>query len=239
MSRAFEELDRRATPMGEISLRRRFHPVLEVDVFEAMLGDEHLMSNIFTVAEEALATLALDEVPGGDDLDVLVGGLGLGYTAKAALDDPRVGSVHVVEAIEAVIDWHRGGLLPLSEELFADPRCHFVHADFFATVDAAVGFGAQVPDRFDAVIVDIDHTPHHHLHPSHARFYEPDGLRRLAGLLQPGGVYGLWSDDAPDDGYIAVVDQVFERCTAHEVSFPNPLTGGEASNTVYVASGVR
>jgi spermidine synthase len=235
VSRAFEELDRRATPIGEISLRRRFHPVLQVDVFEAMLGDEHLMSNVFTAAEEALATLALDEVTGSGDLDVLVGGLGLGYTAKAALDDPRVRSVHVVEAVDAVIAWHRAGLLPLSEELVADPRCHFVHADFFATVAVGDGFGPSVPDRFDAVVVDIDHTPHHHLHPSHAPFYEPDGLRRLAGLLQPGGVYGLWSDDPPDDGYVVVVEQVFGRCVAHEVTFPNPLTGGEASNTVYVA----
>ena len=235
MSRAFEELDRRATPMGEISLRRRFHPVLEVDVFEAMLGDEHLMSNIFTVAEEALATLALDEVTGTEGLDVLVGGLGLGYTAKAALDDPRVRAVHVIEAIDAVIDWHRAGLLPLSEELVADPRCHFVHGDFFATVAAGDGFATSAPERFHAVIVDIDHTPHHHLHPSHATFYEPDGLRRLAALLQPGGVYGLWSDDPPDDGYVAVVEQVFDRCTAHEVWFPNPFTGGEASNSVYVA----
>ena len=235
MSRAFEELDRRATPMGEISLRRRFHPVLEVDVFEAMLGDEHLMSNIFTVAEEALATRSLDEVTGAEGLDVLVGGLGLGYTAKAALGDPRVRSVHVVEAVDAVIDWHRAGLLPLSGELVADPRCQFVHADFFATVAAGAGFGPSVPERFHAVVVDIDHTPHHHLHPSHATFYEVDGLRRLAALLQPGGVYGLWSDDPPDDGYVAVVEQVFERCSAHEVLFPNPFTGGEASNTVYVA----
>jgi spermidine synthase len=238
VSRAFEELDRRITPMGEISLRRRFHPVLEVEVFEAMLGDEHLMSNIFTVAEEALATLALAEVP-GTELDVLVGGLGLGYTAKAALDDPRVRSVHVVEAIEAVIDWHQGGLLPLSQQLMGDARCHFVLADFFAAVADGRGFGPDVPDRFDAVIVDIDHTPRHLLHPSHAPFYEPEGLRRLAGLLQPGGVYGLWSDDPPDRGYVAVVEHVFERCTAHEVWFPNPFTGGEASNTVYVAAGIR
>lgn len=234
MSRAFEELDRRSTPMGEISVRRRFHPVLEVDVFEVMLGDEHLMSNIFTAAEEALATLTLAQVQ-GTELDVLVGGLGLGYTAKAALDDPRVRSVHVVEAIDAVIEWHRAGLLPLSGELGADPRCHFVHEDFFAAVASGRGFGEGVPERFDAVLVDIDHTPHHHLHPSHAAFYRPDGLRQLAALLGTGGVYGLWSDDPPDAGYVAVVEQVFAGCAAHQVRFPNPLTGGEASNTVYVA----
>ena len=234
MSRAFEELDRRATPMGEISVRRRFHPVLQVDVFEVMLGDEHLMSNVFTAAEEALATLSLAQVA-GDGLDVVVGGLGLGHTARAALDDPRVRSVHVVEALDAVIEWHRAGLLPLSEGLVADPRCRLVHGDFFALVAAGEGFGAAVPDVVDAVLVDIDHTPHHLLHPSHAPFYEVDGLARLARLLRPGGVYGLWSDDPPDPRYLAVAEAVFGATTAHEVTFPNPLTGGEAANTVYVS----
>jgi spermidine synthase len=234
MTRRFEELDRRPTPMGEISVRRRFHPVLQVDVFEVMLGDEHLMSNVFTAAEEALATLALAALD-GDGLDVVVGGLGLGHTAKAALDDPRVRSVHVVEALDAVIEWHRAGLLPLSDELNADARCHYVHGDFFSLVAEGEGFGAQVPAPLDAVLVDIDHTPHHLLHPRHAPFYEREGLARLARLLRPGGAYGLWSDDPPDAGYVSVVEQVFGTCTGHEVRFPNPLTGGEASNTVYVA----
>jgi spermidine synthase len=95
-------------------------------------------------------------------------------------------------------------------------------------------FGPDVPERVDAVLVDIDHTPRHLLHPSHASFYGPDGLRRLADRLEPGGVYALWSDDPPDEDYIAVVDEVFASCEAHVVTFPNPLTGGEAANTVYV-----
>lgn len=242
MSSMFEELDRRSTAMGEISVRRRFHPVLQVDVYEVILGDEHLMSNIFTAAEIALADLSLAAVPAGDageGLDVVVGGLGLGYTAHAALRDERVRSVHVVEALDAVIEWHEAGLLPLSEELTSDPRCHFVRGDFFALVAAGSSFGPDVPDRVDAMLVDIDHTPRHLLHPSHAPFYEPSGLQRLATRLRPGGVYGLWSDDPPDDAYLAVVEQVFASCTPHHVTFPNPLTGGEAANTVYVATDPR
>ena len=241
MGRMFEELDRRSTPMGDISVRRRFHPVLQVDVFEVILGDEHLMSNIFTAAEIALADLSLAVVAddAGDGLDVVVGGLGLGYTAHAALRDPRVRSVHVFEALDAVIEWYEAGLLPLSAELGADPRCHFVAGDFFALVAAGSSFGPDVPDRVDAMLVDIDHTPRHLLHPSHAPFYETAGLRRLADRLRPGGVYGLWSDDPPDDAYLAVVDEVFTSCVPHEVVFPNPLTGGEATNTVYVATGAR
>jgi hypothetical protein len=81
VSARFEEIDRRTTPIGEISVRRRLEPTLHVDVYEVKLDDEFLMSSLFTVAEIALADLGLAEVA-GTDLDVVVGGLGLGYTAR-------------------------------------------------------------------------------------------------------------------------------------------------------------
>jgi spermidine synthase len=235
VSARFEELDWRPTPLGEISLRRRLEPTLQVDVYEAKLGDEFLMSSLFTASEIALAELALDRISGAD-LDVLVGGLGLGYTAHAVLEDARVRSLHVIEALAEVIGWHQRGLLPLSDGLTSDRRCSLVEGDFFAMVAAGSGFGPGAPDRYDAILVDIDHTPRHLLHPSHASFYEPEGQRRIADRLNPGGVHALWSDDPPDEDYIAVVEEVFASCEAHVVTFPNPLTGGDAASTVYVAS---
>jgi len=221
--------------MGDISLRRRLEPTLQIDIFEAKLDDDFLMSSLFTVAEIALADLSLAEVA-GDELDVVVGGLGLGYTAAAVLRDPRVHSLHVIEALGEVIDWHRRGLLPLSDTLTSDPRCHLVHGDFFAMVADGEPFGPDSSERTDAILVDIDHTPRHVLHPSHAAFYEPEGQRGLADRLEPGGVYALWSDDPPDADYLAVVERVFASCEAHVVTFANPLTGGESANTVYVAA---
>ena len=229
----FEELDRQTTPMGEISVRRRLDPVLQTDVYEVKLGDEHLMSNVFTAAEIALADLALAEVD-GSELDVVVGGLGLGYTARAALADPRVRRVEVVEALDVVIDWQRRRLLPASAELVDDPRCHLVHGDFFGLVAAGEPFAPSSPSRHHAIVVDIDHTPTHVLHPSHSAFYRPDGLRRIVERLHPGGVFGLWSD-RPDDEFLAAARSVFGRCDAHEVRFPNHHTGDEGSNTVYIA----
>jgi spermidine synthase len=235
MTRLFEELDRRPTPMGEISLRRRLEPTLQVDVYEAMLGEEHLMSSLFTVAEVDLARLALPEVT-GPVLDVVVGGLGLGYTAGAVFEDPRVRSVCVVEALAEVIEWHERGLLPLSERLVSDPRCRFVHGDFFAMIADGLALG-PAPEPVHAILVDIDHTPRHLLDPSHAAFYTPDGLRRVAERLHAGGVFALWSDDPPDEDFLATVRQVFAACAAHVVTFPNHHTGRDASNTVYVATG--
>jgi spermidine synthase len=236
VSRLFEELDRRSTPMGEISLRRRLEPTLQVDVYEAMLGEEHLMSSLFTVAEVALADLALAEVV-GTDIDVVVGGLGLGYTAGAALGDQRVRSVRVVEALAEVIGWHERNLLPMASLLAGDPRCHLVHGDFFGMVAGGLDLGPAAPALVHAILVDIDHTPHHLLHPSHADFYTAAGMRRLAARLHPGGVFALWSDDPPDEAFMAVVGETFSRCQAHVVAFPNHHTGRDATNTVYVATG--
>lgn len=237
MSARFEELAWRRTPLGEISLRRRRDPALNVDVYEVKLDDEFLMSSLFTAAEEELARLALDAHPqtqGG--LDVVVGGLGLGYTARTVLEDSRVGSSTVVEALDEVIGWHRAGLLPFAAPVTTDPRSRLVHGNFFAMA-AGPGFDPDTPGRrFHVAAVDIDHSPRHLLHPSHAGLYTVDGLRRLTRHLYPGGVFALWSNDPPDPDFTTALGQVFTSCTTHVVAFANPIRGGESTNTVYVST---
>jgi len=228
----FEELDWRQTPMGAISLRRRREPTLDVDVFEAKLDDDFLMSSLFTVAEEELARLGLAAAP-DEPLDVLVGGLGLGYTAAAALDDDRVASLVVVEALPDVIGWHERHLLPVSERLTRDARCRLAEADFFAT--AGSGLPVAEHTRFDVLLVDIDHSPRHVLHPSHQAFYSAAGLDAMRSRLSRDGVFALWSDDPRDDDFVTALGDVFATVAAHVVEFDNHLTGGRSSNTVYVA----
>lgn len=233
-SARFEELAWLDTPMGELSLRRRRDPVLDVDLFEVQLGGEFLMSSLFTVAEEQLAHLGLAEVV-GEELDVLVGGLGLGYTAVAALEHSRVRSLVVVEALQPVIDWHVAGLLPVSRALTDDPRTRLLHDDFFALMRREPGSDPSLSLAFDALLIDIDHTPRHTLNDSHTDLYTEDGLRRLARYLAPGGVFALWSDDPPDEEFGVILASVFDATAAHVVEFANPLTGGTSANTVYVA----
>ncbi len=234
MSLRFEEIDWRPTAMGEISLRRRRDPASGADVYEVKLGDEYLMSSLFTDGEVELARLGLAKAPEAD-LDIVVGGLGLGCTAAAALEDPRTRSLTVVDALGEVIEWHERGLVPLGEGLASDPRCRFVRGDFFAMAREK-GFDPDAPDRlFHAVLLDVDHAPDHVLHPSHAALYEPDGLRALAARLHPGGVFALWSNDPPDQAFTGTLAEAFMEVAAHVVQFDNPLQGRTASNTVYVA----
>ncbi len=232
----FEELDFQRTPIGDLVLRRRAEPRLGGQVVhEVKLGDEFLMSSLFTRGEQALAERALARCA-GDALEVAVGGLGLGYTAAAALEEARVASLLVIEALGAVIGWHRRALVPLGERLCADARCRIVEGDFFALVAGGAGLDPAAPGRrFDAVLLDIDHSPEHWLSPAHAGFYRPAGLARLRGRLRAGGVFALWSNEAPDAGFVARLEEVFGEAGAEVVEFDNPYTGTRAANTVYLA----
>ena len=235
MGLLFEELDYRPTPIGALSLRRRRELTLGVDVFEIKLGEEFLMSSLFTASEIALARLGLEALE-KDQLDIVVGGLGLGYTAKAVLDDDRTSSLIVVEMLEPVIDWHRTGLLPLGPGLVDDERCRLVQGDFFAMAASASGFDPGEPSRrFDAILLDIDHSPDALLDDRSTSFYRPDGLRALSAHIRPGGVFGLWSNEKPDPAFTERLASVFARAWAEPVAFHNPLQNRPFTQTVYLA----
>lgn len=162
------ELGFEQTPLGELTLRRRNEPRLDnAEVYEVKLGDEYLMSSLFTESERQLATIGLARLEG--KLDVVVGGLGLGYTAAEALKNERVKGLLVIDLFQTVIDWHHAGLVPMSETLTADPRCEMRQGDFFEL--SRTGFDVQAPNRrFDAVLLDIDHSPKHFLGPASQHF---------------------------------------------------------------------
>ncbi|RFS87322.1 spermidine synthase [Actinomadura spongiicola] len=234
MRARYEELDWCPTPLGAVSLRRRHDPVVDVEVYEIKLDDEFLMSSLWTAGEIELARLGLAAAH-GEALDVMVGGLGLGYTADAVLDDTRVRSLVVVEAIAEVIEWHRSQLVPLGERLTTDERCRLTQGDFFAMASSSEGPDPEEEARFHAILVDIDHSPRHLLDPRHSSFYRSGPLGRVAARLHPGGAFALWSNEPPDDDFTDVLGDVFDEVIAHVVEFPNPFQGGTASNTVYVA----
>jgi spermidine synthase len=237
MSADFAELDYRQTPLGELTLRRRRVAALDgLEVFEVKLGEAFLMSSLFHEVEVALADLGLAALDAAE-LDIVVGGLGLGYTAVAALKNPAVRTMLVVDAMEAVIEWHQRGLVPLGPQLTSDSRCRFILGDFFAlAANPSEGFDPEKPGRrFHAVLLDIDHSPKNLLHPRHGAFYEPNGLRQLAAHLHPAGVFALWSDDPPEEGFLASLRSVFSTADAHVVRFPNPLLERDSASTVYVA----
>lgn len=239
MNPIFEELDWQTTPFGEISLRKRSEPRLDNQlIYEVKLGDEFLMSSLFTEAEEQLTTLGLKKLKTNGhykNLNIVVGGLGLGYTALTALEDPAVSQLRTIDVMQPVISWHQAGLLPIGNALETDNRSTLVEGNFFdiATNDQQ-GFLNET--QVDAVLLDIDHSPSHWLNPTNKDFYTHKSLTAAANKIKSGGVFGLWSNELPDQAFIDLLNTVFESTESHVVRFPNPYSGGESINSVYVST---
>ena len=228
----FEELDYRDTSIGELSLRRRWSPALAATVYEIKLGHEYLMTSYFTESERALGEIGVaerlrrlsavnTEAPRG--LDVVVGGLGLGYTARGYCR--RRG--RFTAGYRAASRRYRMAHLRVAApwpRTYRGQRCRFSEGDFFARAASSQGFDEYNPGRrFDVVLADIDHTPDHFLDNGHDGFYREEGLRSAARHLLPGGVFGLWSNDPPDVRFTSRLERVFPNVRAEAITFFNPL----------------
>lgn len=174
-------LARASSPRGEVVLSERDGGVVELRV-----NGVFVMDTAETSSEVALATGAMTLVSG--PVEVLVGGLGLGFTAQALLADPRVRRVDVVEIEPAVIGWMREGTIPHGPALLADERLRVVPGDLASVVTGAVGGSS-----YDLVLLDVDNGPGNLVHEQNARIYTQAFLRQLREIMQPRGVLAIWS----------------------------------------------
>jgi spermidine synthase len=186
------------------------------------------MTSLFHEAESQLAILGLQEI-NREPLDVMVGGLGLGYTAVEALKDPRIESLVIIDYLAAVIGWHEQELVPLGKTLNEDTRCELKNADFFELIRN------EPIQKMDVILLDIDHTPTHVLHQSNQHFYTEAGLTELTKHLKPGGVFAMWADGAPESFFTKRLRSVFPQGESHTIEFDNPITGGTSIGAVYTA----
>jgi spermidine synthase len=216
------------SPIGMICLRRRSFPGESRPVVtEITLDNQFLMSSENTESERALSSLAL-EMHAGTGLRVLVGGLGLGYTAHEALRCERVARVAVVELLAPVIDWLAKGLVPLAPELNADPRLTVEEGDVYLRL-------SQPPQELhDLILVDVDHSPEERLGPSNASFYSAEGLALAKRCLAPGGVLGVWSY-AESSPFADALRAVFREVRVESRSFENRVVPGEETNWLFLA----
>ncbi len=198
-------------------------------VTEITLDHQFLMSSYNTASERALARYAL-EMHQGKDLEVLVGGLGLGYTAREVLGSCRVAQTEVVEFLPPLIDWFGKGLVPLADELKADSRLTVVEGDVYARLSVS-------PRRtYDLILVDVDHSPDEHLGDGNASFYTEDGLGLAKKHLAPEGVLGVWSY-AESSQFADALRMVFSEVRIESVSFENRVVGEEETNWLFFARG--
>jgi len=227
----FEILDYRESALGVLVLRRR--ELLSAPgtvVTEVTLDHEFLMSSHNTVSERELARRGL-EFHGGGGLRVLVGGLGLGYTAHTAMNSSQVAAVEVVELLPEVISWLARGLFPLADDLREDPRVRVVQGDVFVRLMSS----DFAPDAlFDVALVDVDHSPHELLAGRNAAFYGVEGLRRARERFTARGVLAIWSG-AADDEFEAALREVFDEVVVERVAWFNELIDEQQHDVLFLA----
>ena len=223
-----EILAHEPTELGVLCLRRR--ELLSrpgTIVTEISLDHQLLMSSYITVSERALASCALELHP-GRDLSVLVGGLGLGFTAYEALTSPRVGKVDVVEYLPQVIDWLDRDLVPLSRQLKGDSRLSVGEGDIFERL------GSKPQTRHDLILIDVDHAPDEPLGGSSEAFYSVPGLHRAREHLHDGGVMAVWSY-AKDSPFASALHRVFRDVHVVPIVLQNDLIDEETTDWLFVA----
>lgn len=166
---------------GEVALRRRGA------VLELVVDGVFAMDTVDTSTERVLAREAL--AAHGAPARVLVGGLGLGFTVREVLADPRVDHVDVVELAEPLVRWAGEGLVPELAGLVGDPRCTLHVGDVADVLAGATGPGGP----WDLVLLDVDNGPGFLVHARNAGLYAPAGLAAARARLAPGGALLIWS----------------------------------------------
>lgn len=184
-----EVIDTAAMPDGGDSLRL----VRRGEEYSIMLGATELMNSRLSGSEEALATLACAKIVGRPRPHILIGGLGMGFTLRAAL--AKIGEdaeLTVAELVPAVVAWGRGPMAHIFAGSLDDPRVRIAEADVADLIGA--------PSRYDAILLDVDNGPDGLSRPGNDRLYDRGGLARAKTALRPGGVLAIWSS-APDPAF--------------------------------------
>lgn len=187
--------------------------------FSLRLAGQVLMTSRSHGSEDKLATLAFDRLKTKAPR-VLVGGMGMGYTARAALD--RVGpdgEVVIAELIPEVVEWNRGPLAAAAGNPLADPRCSVILGDVRQTI-------ARAENEYDALLLDCDNGPDAFVQKNNASLYSTRGLAEAHRALRPKGIYALWSA-SPEEWFIR---------TLHDAGFTGTMERAGPRHVVFVAT---
>ena len=155
--------------------------------FSMMLGQNELMNSRLSGSEEALATLSCRRIDGVKRPHLLIGGLGMGFTLRAALAvlDAQA-RITVAELVPAVIAWARGPMADIFGNSLTDPRADIREADVVEIIKAS-------PSAFDAILLDVDNGPEALIRKANDALYDRKGLQSIRRALRPGGVLAVWS----------------------------------------------
>lgn len=218
------EVARAESERGEIVLRAHREDG-GPDVLELRVNGVFVMDTQETSSERALAEVALAQVP--DPRNVLIGGLGLGFTLQQVLADTRVERAVVVEIEESLVEWMRDGTIPHGPALLADQRVTIANLDIVLAIDEAR------ESSYDLVLLDVDNGPDNLVHQANSAIYRTGFLKRIRRLIAPGGVVVIWSA-AESEELDAALREVFEHSSA--LSYDVDLQGRAETYWLHLGS---
>ncbi len=221
----YETIDRDATPIGVLELRRYRAESGEVG-YEILIDGSFLMASHGSHSERAMASLAHARLQQPDNLAVLVGGLGAGHTLRAVLDLSGVTRIEVIEIGAKVVDWNRRYFAEVNGWAVDDPRVGVVIGDVLERIRGC-------PDTFDMILIDIDNGPGWLAAPANARLYDVLGLSDCLRALRPGGVLAVWSPQ-PNPDLASVLSATFGWVEAVDTAAIG-RSEGEPGSTIYLA----
>ncbi len=218
------------SPLGPLCLRRR-ELLSQPGTFvtEVTLNHEFLMSSLYTDSERVLSQIAL-EMHAGEQLRVLVGGLGLGYTTREVLRAERVAHVEVVELLPQVIAWLKDGMVPLAAEMEEEPRLTVTQGNVYQQL------AEPAKEQFDLILIDVDHSPDERLGHDSVSFYHAEGLQSARQHLAPDGVLGVWSY-AENSPFADSLREVFSHVRIEPVNYENRLIDEQHTDWLFFATG--
>ncbi|MGJ5093194.1 spermidine synthase [Bradyrhizobium oligotrophicum] len=195
--------------------------------FSIKLGANELMNSRLHGSEEALATLSCARIKAEPAPRLLIGGLGMGFTLRAALKvlGPQA-RVTVAELVPAVIAWARGPMAELSGASLADPRVDIHEGDVVKLIAAARG-------TYDAILLDVDNGPQGLTRQSNDALYDSSGLRTAFTALRRGGVLAVWSSH-PDERFAPRLRKA--GFAAEEINIRATGRGGGARHVIWIAT---
>jgi spermidine synthase len=206
---------------GELRLMRRGSE------FSIMLGANELMNSRLSGSEAALATLAARKIANVAKPRLLIGGLGMGFTLRAALAvlgaDARI---VVAELVPAVVAWARGPTAEIFGDSLSDPRVRIRESDVAEMIKSA-------PKKFDAIVLDVDNGPEGLTRKANDALYSLKGLRASRAALRPGGVLAVWSSGPNAAFSKRLRDAGFD---VNEVAVRATGKGGGARHVIWIAT---
>ena len=193
--------------------------------YEIIMNGVFIMASYNQLSSEQLVNKPMERLKFQHDVHILIGGLGMGFSAKEACSFPYISHIDVVEIESIIIGWNRTYFSENNHGCLDDPRIHMIVEDFYDYV-------METPNTYDLICMDIDNGPGLLVKETNQRVYQPSFFRGIKEIMEPHGIFSIWAYEKDED-LVGRIKKIFPNCSVEEVVEKNP--NRELSYYIYLA----